>query len=180
MSQKKDPTKVKHANMGTFKTYTLKEVVKNKLVMIIAGILVTGTTLALVFIALDQNDRPQLIVNFRPRKFADVFKKLPFIRQAFDLLFVGEGDIKKQQTVDIEYGNWQHDVRLNYPWLDKLPLLSTNYFVYFDLTEQVFVGKLYLKSPDTADELKITIMNRLAKDAIPYDEFGFSWIVLSK
>jgi len=51
--------------------------------------------------------------------------------------------MKMQEISDQNYAQWQRPVDNNYPWYNKLPLQTSNYFVYFDIEKKSFVGLLY-------------------------------------
>lgn len=61
-----------------------------------------------------------------------------------------------------------------YPWLDKLPIQSDDYFVYFDVEQQKFVGKIYAGGGEnTVIKKQITLeLNDLGINA---EQYGFIW-----
>lgn len=72
--------------------------------------------------------------------------------------------------------------RSPYPWYSKLPLYTTTYFVYFDLEEQVFIGKIYSKknnlNNEKTEEVKRVILSSLAEMGIDTNSFRISWIIM--
>ena len=86
--------------------------------------------------------------------------------------------IADQMKADEEYGAWQDSNSTSYPWLRKLPLTSEKYFVYFDLTKKIFIGRLYIKSGDNIDQIKSDILKILKLDEeIPIENFKVEWMV---
>ena len=75
-----------------------------------------------------------------------------------------------------EYDNRQNNVRTEYPWIRKLPLVNEKYYVYFDLEKQKFVGHLYPASGEDIEQLKASAMNQLrVEKEIPVDNYQFEW-----
>lgn len=91
--------------------------------------------------------------------------------------------VAKQEEADRNFGQWSEQVNQNYPWLNKLPINTTNYFVYFDLAKNSFVGVLYPKSgqsasiDDQTSSFKQEVQTRLTQLEIPYQNFKFEWEV---
>ena len=77
-----------------------------------------------------------------------------------------------------QYDNWQANLRIEYPWLRKFPIAAGNYFVYFDLKKQTFIGKLYLKSSDNAEQMKAALIKYMIEvKEIPANSYPFEWFV---
>ena len=89
--------------------------------------------------------------------------------------------VEEQTKVDQEYASWEKDISDNYPWRKKLPLTSENYYVYFDLNNKVFIGRLYTTAGDDVEQLKADILKILKVDEeIPIENFKFEWMVFPK
>lgn len=54
-----------------------------------------------------------------------------------------EDQAKIQSKADKENADYWKSVNSQYPWYNKLPLQSANYYVYFDLNKYMFIAKLY-------------------------------------
>ncbi len=82
---------------------------------------------------------------------------------------------QKQVQADHEWGQWQQKTQETYPWLNKLPLQTPQYYVYFDVNQQKFIADIYIASQESL--LKTDIVNRLKAQEIPTDSFPFLWNV---
>lgn len=78
------------------------------------------------------------------------------------------------------YDSRQKNNTTAYPWLRKLPLAADNYYVYFDLSEKKFIGKLYPKPPENIEVTKQLISAKLKEKQIPYETYGIEWSVFSR
>lgn len=87
--------------------------------------------------------------------------------------------INEQLKVDNEYADWQNKNATEFPWLKKLPLVSDRYYVYYDLAEKKFIGRLYPRADDSIDQLKNSILAELkGSKGIPVGKYVFEWKVL--
>ena len=92
-----------------------------------------------------------------------------------------QADQEKSQTIaDQNYIEWEKSVDQSYPWLEKLPLETENYFFYFDIDTKSFVGQLYpsgsseISEADQVTAMKAEIMTSLTNLGIP-TTFPFDW-----
>lgn len=69
-----------------------------------------------------------------------------------------------------------------YPWYSKLPLITSNYFIYFDLEKKIFIGKIYAKKNSLKDdqiaEIKRGSLIRLSELGIEINNFRIEWYLL--
>lgn len=77
--------------------------------------------------------------------------------------------IKIQKQADTNFGAWQKEIKDTKPWYDKLPLINTKYFVYFDLEKNKFIVQIYDKN--NQDAIKTEIINNLKNLGIDTDKF---------
>ncbi len=54
--------------------------------------------------------------------------------------------VQKQEQADINFSKYMGKSRAPYPWYNSLPLQTPTYFVYFDIPQNHFVGKIYSSS----------------------------------
>lgn len=54
-----------------------------------------------------------------------------------------EEQLRIQTEADNNTTNIKNGILQKYPWYNQLPLQEKDYFVYFNLEKQVFIGKLY-------------------------------------
>jgi hypothetical protein len=73
------------------------------------------------------------------------------------------------------YDEWQDDIRTEYPWIKKLPLAGEQYFVYFDVDEDAFIGKIYTESPESIEQIKKQARADLTSREIMFDGHQFIW-----
>lgn len=94
-----------------------------------------------------------------------------------------EDQNKAQEGADQNFAKWNQDLQDNYPWIDKLPIQETNYFVYFDTDKKQFIGKLYpQKNSNTSIEnqtaqFKSEIQTKLKNLGVSIENYQFEWIV---
>lgn len=68
-----------------------------------------------------------------------------------------------------------------YPWLNKLPLQTKNYYVYFDVDQKQFIARLYPKTASTVpidqqvSDLKTEITTRLQSIIPDYTKYPIKW-----
>ena len=97
-----------------------------------------------------------------------------------------EEQIKEQAEADRNAGLKQEEINKNYPWLDKLPIQTNNYFVYFDTDSKFFIGKLYPKNSSTTSintqvsNFKKEIIAKLNSLEIDTSKYTFNWKILPK
>lgn len=77
-----------------------------------------------------------------------------------------------------EYDAWQANLKVDYPWLRKLPLGGEKYFVYYDLNKDSFIGRLYPAAGDDVEQMKADILRHLKEvKKIPVEKYTFEWVV---
>lgn len=86
---------------------------------------------------------------------------------------------QNQEESDYNFAQELMRMRKQYPWYSSLPLISTNYFAYFDLDKKVVLAKIYSKSENLSEEqLKITkteILSRLTSLGINFKDYPVVW-----
>ena len=93
----------------------------------------------------------------------------------------GYFDLKKQDQKELEFSKEQEGMIQNYPWLNKLPLQTENYFVYFDVEKKAFVGILYPSGSDPSlvnsqvAETKARINKELTDLGVNVAKYKFEW-----
>ncbi len=96
-----------------------------------------------------------------------------------------DDQIKNQAKADEEFGKWVSDIYTNYPWYDKLPLMTDNYFVYFDLDQKKFEGKIYIQdistpTPEQIQQYKDETITTLESLGVNTLEFQIHWTTEQK
>lgn len=89
--------------------------------------------------------------------------------------------IAKQQKADEGYALLGEKVTASYPWIHSLPVWTEQYFVYFNIKKESFVGRLYPTKEDNVEEMKVAIIQelRLSKK-VPATDYPFEWTVMQK
>ena len=89
--------------------------------------------------------------------------------------------IAQQMNADEGYAEWELQKNAAYPWINRIPIQTEKYFVYFDLNQKIFIGYLYPTSGDSITTLK-TEAQRVLKEVkgIPIESYKFTWIVNRK
>ena len=90
---------------------------------------------------------------------------------------------KLQTKFDQDTVAKENELYSSYPWFDKLPLKSTDYFVYFDTAKKSFVGLLY---PDNSNPsltisqtvtMKAQIRKSLTDLGIDITKYKLEWVI---
>lgn len=66
-------------------------------------------------------------------------------------------NVQNQGQADENFGNAMKNSRAPYPWYASTPLQTNNYFVYFDIPQKKFFGKIYSTSNNLSGEQIIAI-----------------------
>lgn len=81
--------------------------------------------------------------------------------------------MKIQAQADRNWGLAIQERNETYPWLNKLPLMTNEYFVYFDIEKRKFIGEIYGKGENLAIKKEIILsLNDLGIDT---ERYGFIW-----
>lgn len=97
-----------------------------------------------------------------------------------------EDQIKAQSEADQNYAKAALEQQEKYPWLDKLPIQSSSYFVYFEIANGKFTAELYPRSSSSqsiesqTEQLKREVtqkINTLGPDATKYE---IIWVIKSR
>jgi len=88
-----------------------------------------------------------------------------------------EDQERSQGLADEEYNKEQAQIDKRYPWLDKLPLQTDSFYVYFDIKKKGFVAKLYPKDSSTKEvtQLKAQVFDSLNTLDLPVHNYPFFW-----
>ena len=157
----------------------LPEFFKGRKFAVVAGVLVVFLIILMVFSAGSKTTPtsvPQPTPEIQQPKPSDFFStsqesQSPEVQKA----------IAEQTKVDQEYAGWEKSVSDSYPWRKKLPLTAEKYYVYFDLNNKVFIGRLYTTAGDDVEKIKSDILKILKVDEeIPIENFKFEWNVFPK
>ena len=89
--------------------------------------------------------------------------------------------IAEQMKVDKEYSTWREKVQTEHSWINKMPLASDKYFIYFDLDKDMFVGRLYPRGGEDVELIKTDALKQLKDNkGVPVEDFKFDWVVSPK
>ena len=77
-----------------------------------------------------------------------------------------------QASAEANFSKEIIDRDLQYPWLDRFPMNTDDYFMYYDIELETLVIKLY--APDSP-ELREQITNKLREQSIPHTELKVEW-----
>lgn len=107
-------------------------------------------------------------------------KNWSFITISYSAL-TSEDKLKLQTKSDQEFGSLVDNVYKNYPWYDKLPLQTNDYFVFFNTDKREFQATLYPKNSSNtpldkqAEELRAQILKSLDTLGIETKQYNFNW-----
>lgn len=83
--------------------------------------------------------------------------------------------IAEQKAVQNEYVDWKDNNQADYPWINKMPLGTEKYYVYFDLEKKVFIARLYPAPGEDTEQLKTTVVNLLTEKGVTPNSFPIEW-----
>lgn len=80
---------------------------------------------------------------------------------------------KYQAETDKIYADLQKKQDEDYPWLQQMPLQATNYFVYFETSNDTFTAEIY--SQAQSEQIKQEILQRLNGLNIDVSKYNIKW-----
>lgn len=95
-----------------------------------------------------------------------------------------EEKLKLQTEADINYSELQNKILNEFPWYNDLPLQESNYFVFFDLGNKTFKGKIYPQKSsailvdDQVNAYKQEILGKLKQLNIDTTLYKVDWIII--
>lgn len=107
----------------------------------------------------------------------------PSVTQKPEKVISTEEQIRLQSQADKDFAEKTKQTATLYPWLDKLPIQSQNYFAYFDIDQKIFIAKLYPKSSSSipvdqqVEDLKKEVQAKLQELIPDYNNYQISWDV---
>ncbi|MCL4418988.1 hypothetical protein M1146_02675 [Patescibacteria group bacterium] len=88
-------------------------------------------------------------------------------------------NVQKQGEADKNFANELKKTQTTYPWYNKLPLMDSNYFVYFDLNKKQLIAKIYSLSNNLSagqvSNIKKQIESNLLGLGVPVSQFPILW-----
>lgn len=91
-----------------------------------------------------------------------------------------------QAQADRNFAAKSKEIQDLYPWLDKLPIQTQNYFVYFDVNEKQFIAKLYPSSSSNltveqqVEGFKNEVKTKLQSNIPDYSKYNIRWDIKTK
>lgn len=85
--------------------------------------------------------------------------------------------IAEQQKVQNEYVDWKDNNHTDYPWINKMPLGTEKYYVYFDLEKKQFIARLYPAAGEDVEQIKTTVVNLLTEKGVAPDSYPIEWVI---
>lgn len=89
----------------------------------------------------------------------------------------------EQQAGDVTFGKITQQNLTNYPWLNSLPLESSQFFVFFNIQQKAFEGTIYpnknssLSIEEQVKSIKSAVLQQLATMGIPTTIYPFVWTI---
>ncbi|HET9946965.1 MAG TPA: Ig-like domain-containing protein [Patescibacteria group bacterium] len=83
-----------------------------------------------------------------------------------------------QATFDDQWAQIQKQLYQNFPWYDQLPLSTTDYFVSFDMQQNVLTADLFPKNPNNSSEIngiKQEVQNALKTIGVDLTKITIQW-----
>lgn len=90
--------------------------------------------------------------------------------------------VTQQKELDKEFSQITAKVYQLYPWLNKLPVLTNDYFVFFDPAQKKFIVNLYIpqssvSQPTLATQRQQEVLAKLKSLGIDVSLYQFEWII---
>lgn len=105
---------------------------------------------------------PEYSFSFKTTAFADLSPQ--------DVLLL-------QSYADKEVADKNKAIDSAYPWIDKLPLQTETYFVYFDVDKKTFIAKIYTDQTHSEESLREDVIVSLESNGIPHGSYPIEWTV---
>lgn len=92
--------------------------------------------------------------------------------------------IKIQSDADRDFAEKAKQIKILYPWLDKLPIQAPNYIVDFDVHQKQFIAKLYPSSTSNipidqqVNSFKSEITTKLQSLIPDYTKYNIKWDII--
>lgn len=146
---------------------------------LVIGLVLIVMLVMLVALSMQKKKNPEVAELFKNNQVLDDSSE-PQVEQLSESVQLQKA-IEEQKQADQDYAQWRDDIRVDYPWLNKLPLAGDKYYVYFDIDKKMFVATLYPAAGDDIEQIKNTVVSDLkTKKEIPADTFNFEWVVYQK
>lgn len=145
----------------------LRQLPKNKKLIILAVIIII---VVLIFINFSSNANQQI-----PESMPQIQPNISILpsKSAQEIKAISD-----QTKEDKKYADWERVNVAQYPWINRVPLRTDRYFVYFDLEQGKFIGLLYPVSGEDVEKMKTEVITQLIEvKEIPADSFPFKWTV---
>lgn len=89
----------------------------------------------------------------------------------------------EQQAGDVTFGKITQQNLTNYPWLNSLPIQSSQYFVYFNVQQKAFLATIYPNKNSSTSlqeqttNIKNSILQQLSSLGIHVAQYPFVWTI---
>ncbi len=84
--------------------------------------------------------------------------------------------INEAKEAAVEYDTQVAKIRADFPWLRRLPYAKERFYIYYDLEQDKFIGKLYPGPGDNVEQMKSMIISDLKTlKEIPADQYPIEW-----
>lgn len=124
---------------------------------------------------LSQNQLYTINVSYLATSFSWTFTTSP-------VESIDSADKARAQTqADRDFALRQEEVAKKYPWYDKFPIKTSNYFLYFDADRKVFIGKIYTNAVTSDQQIiqyKNDIFKKMRAFEIKPDEYIIEWKII--
>jgi len=91
----------------------------------------------------------------------------------------------QQAQADKAYAQRDKQIVAQYPWFFEFPILTDDYFLYFDLQQKQFIAKLYPKTSSQTPydaqvaQFKNEVLQKLNELQIDTTNYPVSWVIVS-
>lgn len=85
--------------------------------------------------------------------------------------------LTQEETVNLESdretGEWIQEIYTSYPWYSTLPLMTDNYFVYFDVNQKKFFATVYTK--ENIEAIRFDVQTQLENIGVDLSQYEMVW-----
>jgi hypothetical protein len=94
-----------------------------------------------------------------------------------------EEQMQKQTQSDSDFGQKQKAIQDQYPWINNFPIMTNDYFIFFDVDKKDFNATIYpskqsnISQADQVTQLKEKAMDAIKSKGVQLDNYAIEWSI---
>lgn len=94
-----------------------------------------------------------------------------------------EEQMQKQTQSDQDFGQKQKAIQDQYPWINNFPIMTDDYFIFFDVDKKYFDATLYpskqsnVSQDDQVTQLKEKAMDAIRSKGVQLENYTIEWSI---